>query len=219
LGSVNGIFREYSIPLTSCCTVNTSLDTIYEPIFSEKVWAGIGEFQGAYVYPYIHAFQSSDPQYNLSLVPYTNMAPAYNLLANPLYSTVVDPIDCDERSCDSYLLTGGMSLMRPWQPTNYTDNPVILLRSISGTQLEFSHGIQEGDYIEESDCDLFYQDGFKIAVRFCVGPSRVRTGSFIAGKNHSPKLLLFEILRDQVYLFVMAHLVVLPVSRKPTRRI
>ena len=97
--------------------------------------------------------------------------------------------DADDNACNSYLMTGGLALTTPWPPVSHVEDPVILVESVPGTQIDFRRGLQRGDYIEEDDCDLFYQEPYLIAIRFCLTRSRVRPGSFIAGKSTAADIM------------------------------
>lgn len=167
---------------TNFCLVNTSLVTVYEPSFTYDLLAGVGQFNGSYVGPFIEHYQVQEVNKSIEVVPYTSLAPSYNLVSNPIYSIGSEPINCTEDDCESYLLTGGLALARPWAPTNYTHDPVIVIKNVLGTQIDFQPGFAPGEILEDSDCDLFYQEPYLIAIRLCVAQSRGSQGSYIAGQ-------------------------------------
>lgn len=142
----------------------------------------MGQFNGSYVGEFIEQYQVQEVNRSIKVVPYTSLAPAYNLVSNPIYSVSSEPVNCTGNDCESYLLTGGLALARPWVPTNYTQDPVIVINGILGTQIDFQPGLDPGEVLEDTDCDVFYQELYLIAIRFCVTQSRTRQGSYIAGQ-------------------------------------
>ncbi len=161
--------------------VDTSLEVIYEPRYTYALRAGVGQFRGNYVEPYIKQFNTMNPGYAARVVPYSNLAIVHDLVVNPIHSVISQPINCTTESCDSYLLPGGLALTTPWPPTNFSQQPVIAIHSTIGMQLDFQEGLLPGDTFNEEDCDVFGQANVLIGIRSCVGRSKVKTGALIAG--------------------------------------
>ncbi|KAK5468091.1 hypothetical protein LTS15_001064 [Exophiala xenobiotica] len=162
--------------------VNTSLAVIYEPVFTYPVRAGIGKFNGTYVRSYIENFNKVNPDYRLQVVPYTDMSLVHDLVVNPIHSVISAPINCP--SCDSYLLPGGLAIATPWPPTNYTQEPVIVIHSAMSTQIQFKEGLPLGDTFQEDDCNVFGDNQTIIGIRFCAARSKVEAGSFLAARTN-----------------------------------
>ena len=67
----------------------------------------------------------------------------------------------------------------PLQPDNLTDDPVILLHSVPSYRIDFIRATTET--FNDEDCEVYWQNPWLIAIRFCVAPSRLQQGSVHAG--------------------------------------
>lgn len=167
--------------------MQTNIDTVYQPDYFYDVTAGVGQFNGSLVAPYIQQQQQIEPDYKLKILTYSTQASVYNFVANPVHAVSQQPINCTEASCASYLFTGGLDLATPWPPTVYPSASVIKLAKIPSRQVDFRRGLAEGDVFEESDCSTYSDNSTIIAGRLCVAPSRTNN-SFIAGRSDSDPL-------------------------------
>lgn len=170
--------------------VNTSLSTVYKSHFTYSTMAGIGAFDGSLVRPYMDYLTKLNQDVingtfvpnNRSVVPYTTFALTHGIITNPQHSVSAPHTGCDNDMCDSYILPGGLETARPYPPTNYTDYPIMLLESVPATQIDFLNGADPAEVMTDDDCDLFEQRPWSIAIRVCVAPSRVKDGTFVAGR-------------------------------------
>ena len=170
--------------------VNTSLSTVYRSHFTYSTMAGIGPFDGSLLSPYMKYLSDSNPdvvdgdtvQVNRSVVPYTTLALTHDLITNPQHSISAPHTGCNDENCTSYILPGGLESARPKPPTNYTDYPIMLLESVPATQIDFLNGADPAEVFTQDDCDLFWQNPWAIAIRFCLAPSQAKDGAFVAGR-------------------------------------
>ena len=144
--------------------------------------AGLGPFNGSYVTPFLESIQSMSPQYKSSVVPYSFTAISYNLVANQMYSTVCDPIQCKGDGCRSYLISGGVIMLTPWAPTSFPSYPLILAHAVPSVQVEFHHNPTFSEFLI-TDCDAFGSPGILIAARLCIRNSKGSKGLLDIGKS------------------------------------
>ncbi|KAI1967016.1 hypothetical protein LOZ58_000509 [Ophidiomyces ophidiicola] len=164
---------------------NTSLATGYDALYSYNVTAGVGQFNGSFVEPYLQKLQNLTPEYPYRIISYTTLSTAYNLVVNPMHSVIIPPISCKEDGCDSYLLSGGLVMTTPWPPTDHPSHPVIQIYNVPSTQIEFRRNIDEGESFLNDDCTMFGDQSSLIGIKLCLAHSRKVNGSVIAGKYRS----------------------------------
>ena len=155
--------------------VNTSVQTVYHSTFSYTAAAGIGPFESSYVDLYRDNLRIMNLNLTDDVLPYTTTAVAHGLIANPMHAVNSDHAGCDDESCDSYILPGGLSNSSPLPPTGLADDPVIVLDNVPSYQLDFQRDTNEPVFGD--DCDLYWQHPYLIAIRFCVASSQVTEGS------------------------------------------
>jgi len=148
-------------------------------VHTYNITAGVGAFDGKLVHPYLEYLASLSPEYPFQVLPYTYYAAVYNLVANSMFSTVAEPIDCQGEWCVAYLLSGGVIMATPWIPEGNTTYPMVKLDNVPSMHLEFESTV--GDDFHEEDCQAFGSDDTKIGVRFCVAPMSGRANSLRAG--------------------------------------
>ncbi|EEP79552.1 predicted protein [Uncinocarpus reesii 1704] len=162
---------------------NTLLVTGYDAVYTYDVTAGVGQFNGSFVTPYIQKLQNLSPEYPYRVVPYTALSTVYSLIVNPMHSSISRPIACDDADCDSYLLSGGLIMTTPWPPTSHPSDPVIQIYDVQSAQMEFRRNIEEGDGFVDGDCTVFGDEISVIGIRLCLANSRKNSGSVIAGSR------------------------------------
>lgn len=160
----------------------TQLVVVYESVNSYEVTGGVGQFNGSYVPEYLKRYKDTNQDYGPAVLPYSTVNTASNLVVNPMHSTAIDPVVCeDNRECHSYLLSGGLIMTTPWPPTDYTSFPVITLRRVPAIQIDFVRGIHNDTFHDAEDCTVFGEEGFLIGIKFCLARSQSATGSLFAG--------------------------------------
>ena len=160
--------------------------TIYDTVDSFKVSAGVGHFNASYVDGFFQTLADTAPDYPYNIVPYTFYGIVYNLVTNPLFTTSVDPIDCeksdDSIDCQAYLLSGGLSLVTPFNPGGNRDYPLVRIADTPTIQLDFAGRRKLPSSFQGSDCDVFSSNDTLIAVKLCVSKlpdDTLQTGVFI----------------------------------------
>ena len=164
--------------------VNTTIIVVYDTVHSYSSTAGLGPFNASLVAPFIKQLNSLSPGYPFQVLPFSVYAVVYNLMANPWFSTVLQPIECpDSRHCESYLLSGGALLMEPWIPPGYESWPLIKVDNVPAMQLEYAPitSPSHENVFSDSECQVFGENGVLIAIRFCVAPSASLPGVLNAG--------------------------------------
>jgi len=160
-----------SLALTTML-VQTSLVSVYDTVESFNASAGIGPFNASHVDGFLRALSDTAPDYPLNILPYTYYGIVYNLLANPLFTTAVDPIRCsksDENlSCQAHLLSGGLSMVTPFNPGGHRDYNLVRVPETPTTQLDSSGRQRLPQKFLDSDCDVFGSNDTLIAVKFCL---------------------------------------------------
>lgn len=152
----------------------TQLIVVYESVMSYNVTAGVGRFDGSYVLDFVKQFRESNPGYEYVIVPYSVLVMASNLALNPMYSTPINPVTCrDYKACQSYLLSGGLSMTRPSPPTNYTSCPVITIRNVPSIQIDFMRGIHNDTFNDTQDCAAFGEAGLSHRDQILLGEKPV----------------------------------------------
>nr|KAK5437002.1 hypothetical protein LTR18_009367 [Exophiala xenobiotica] len=160
----------------------TRLVVEYESVNSYRATAGVGQFNGSYIPEYLQRYKDTDQAYGPAVLPYSTVNTASNLVVNPMHSTAISPVVYGEgKVCHSYLLSGGLLMTTPWPPTTYASFPVITLRNIPATQIDFVRGIHNDTFDDAEDCAVFGAEGFLIAMKFCLARSQSSPGSMIAG--------------------------------------
>ncbi|KIW23718.1 hypothetical protein, variant [Cladophialophora immunda] len=160
----------------------TRLVVEYESVKTYNVTAGVGEFNGSYIPEYLQQFQDTNAGYNYSVLPYSTVVTASNLVVNPMHSTAIDPVICASgRVCHGYLMSGGLIMTTPWPPTDYPSYPVVTIRDAPSTQIDFVRGIHNDTFVDSEDCLVFGADGFLIGIKFCLARSQSAPGSLFAG--------------------------------------
>jgi hypothetical protein len=161
--------------------VGTSLVTNYQSSFVYNITAGIGQYNGSFVEPYLEKLQSHGGNSTQKVLPYSSLARAYNLVSNPIHTVSMPPIDCTGEGCYSFLMTGGLDLTTPLPHMESPSSPLVEIPEVMGRQIEYQMGLADGDVLGESDCTMYSDDITIIAIRFCLAESRVNDGAFIAG--------------------------------------
>lgn len=156
---------------------------VYDTTHSYDVTAGTGPFNAAYVDEMMDFLDSSDAGYEHRVLPYSYYSVVYNLVTNPVFSTAQPPIQCDHPLCLSYLLTGGVVMTAPWQPTGYPQYPLIKVPNLPAMQVEFDPFSSAENYTDV-DCDVFGHDLYKVSVRLCLSRPENDPGSIEAGRLH-----------------------------------
>ena len=173
----------------------TQLMTVYKSVQTYNVTAGVGQFNGSYVAPYLQQFQTTNPGYEYTVLPYSTIVTASGLVVNPMHSTAISPVTCDKgRTCHGYLISGGLIMTTPWPPTNWTSYPVVTIQKVPAIQIDFINGLYNDSFVDSEDCTVFGADEFLIGMKFCLANSRSSPGSVIAGKyrTHTTEMLLTE---------------------------
>jgi hypothetical protein len=166
--------------------VRTSLSVAYDPVFSYNVTAGVGDFNGSYVRPYLDKLQNLEPDYHRTIVPYNMLAMVYNLVGNSMQAIVAPPISeaCASASCESFLFTGGLILTTPWQPGGYPDYPLTKIENVPAVQIEYRNDPSDSYIFADDDCNVYGADDFLIGIRFCVSKNPAASGSYLAGMKN-----------------------------------
>lgn len=162
-------------------TVGTEVTTVYDTALTYNVTAGVGHFNGSLVRLYLDYIHSLDTGYQYRVLPYNNFAVVYNLVTNPTYATSSAPVQCKQtldRSCFSYLLSGGAVMATPWDSQSHLDYPMIRLEKVPAIQVEFQKVFEKS--FTEKDCDLFEGPGNQ-AIAFCVAQVHLGMGTWRAG--------------------------------------
>lgn len=159
----------------------TSTVTVYDTGTIYNVTAGVGPFNGSYVQPFIESLASLQPDYSYQLLPYTYFASVYNPVISPLLSNIVAPVQCSGSNCFSYLLSGGLEMVTPWNPLGYANYPLVKIDSVPTIQVEFDDLID--DDFADADCDVFGASNTPIGIRLCIAGdddlARLRAGIFV----------------------------------------
>jgi hypothetical protein len=162
--------------------VQTQLKVVYESVSAYNVTAGVGPFNGSYVPEYLQQYQETNTGYNLSVLPYSTLVTASNLVVNPMHSTSIDPVSCEDgMACEGFLISGGLMMTTPWPPTDHADYPVVVIKDVPSVQIDFVRGIHNDMFIDSEDCLVFGQAGFLIGFKFCLAKSQSTKGSLFAG--------------------------------------
>jgi len=124
--------------------------------------------------------------YPYKVLPYSIQAIAYNLVTNPMYSTVFEPVHCTLPGCQSYLLSGGGMFTTPPFPSALKTSKVMVIPNVISRQVDFSPGLAHGDEFHPSDCTVYADEagGTIIAAKVCIAHSLVNKGSIIAGNDY-----------------------------------
>ena len=164
--------------------VRTQLKVVYNSVSTYNVTAGVGSFNGLYVPQYLEQFQQTNTGYNLTVLPYSTLITASNLVNNPMHSTAIDPVKCrDGMVCEGFLLSGGLIMTTPWPPTDHTTYPVVVIEEVPSVQIDFTMGIHNDTFVDSKDCLVFGQPGFLIGFKFCLARSQSAEGSLFAGES------------------------------------
>ncbi|KAH8671538.1 hypothetical protein BX600DRAFT_434637 [Xylariales sp. PMI_506] len=145
----------------------TSIVTVYDTAYEYEVTSGIGPFNSSYVDQFVDSLQ--DPPF--SVIPYSYSSVVYNLVTNSLFSTITEPLGCQrsdrDLNCESYILSGGLSMTAPWTPPGNLDHPLVRIANVPSIQVEFL-GHSGNISFESSDCVLFGSNETYIAAELCL---------------------------------------------------
>lgn len=69
----------------------------------------------------------------------------------------------------SYLFTGGLEMVSPWAPENYTDYPLVKIDNTPSIQMDFS-GVYEIDAAQfpDDDCEVYGDPYTSIGIQVCL---------------------------------------------------
>lgn len=174
--------------------VNTSLVTVYDTAHSYESSAGVGPFNSSLVAPFIKRINTLSPGYPYQVLPFSIYAAVSNLVANPWFTTVMDPVQCSGPHCESYLLSGGALLMEPWIPPGYESTPFIKIDGIPTVQLEYTPISTPPNHthllFNDTECQDFGNPSVLIALRLCVAaspsPGALNAGLFVCLNGTDP---------------------------------
>jgi len=163
-------------------SVRTSTVTVYDTATTYNVTAGVGLFNGSLVAPFIENLHKTAPGYPFETMPYSYYMLSSNLVANPLYSTWSDPVQCDHQAgeCDSYVLSGGVVMSTPWIPTGYANHPLVKIEETPVLQLDFLRGNGTTNF-RDTDCLYFGQRKVLMGIRFCLRRHELDSRSLVIG--------------------------------------
>jgi len=134
------------------------------------------------VQPFKEYLHSLRPNYTYETIPYNYLASAYTLVLNPLFATVEKPQKCPNEPCSSYLISGGLTMVIPWIPQRDPQYTMVKVKSAPSIRADFSGLIKEELSFEDSDCDLFGQEGVLIGIRLCLKMNSAEPGMMKAGR-------------------------------------
>ncbi|KAK0622479.1 hypothetical protein B0T14DRAFT_494129 [Immersiella caudata] len=162
----------------------TSVVTVYDTIESFEASAGVGPFNGSYVEPFLKSLTRTAPDHPFSILPYTYYGIVYNLISNPLFTTAVDPLHCSKSinnmDCQSYLLSGGLSMVTPFNPGSHRDtHPLVRIHSIPAIHIDFNSP-RHPFTPPESDCTTIGSNTTFIAIKLCISPVPTSPSSLTA---------------------------------------
>ncbi|KAK3995014.1 hypothetical protein QBC44DRAFT_390303 [Cladorrhinum sp. PSN332] len=161
--------------------LKTSEITVNDTIIIYDATAGVGLFEPSYVASYLEQLHSLVPEYPFQVLPYSASATAFNLVLNPLHSSGASAINChDDISCNSYILTGGISLTTPWVPQFASSNDLIKLSNVPSIQLEFDSREEHYEFLE-ADCSKYGADNILIGMMLCIRHDDEYPSSLVAG--------------------------------------
>ncbi|KAK1757960.1 hypothetical protein QBC47DRAFT_295213 [Echria macrotheca] len=147
----------------------TSLITVFDTATVYDVTSGIGPFNASLVKPFLESLKA--PGLEQTVIPYSYSSVIYNLIINPLFSTVADPTHCKQSEkdleCASYVLSGGLSFTAPWTPNGYPDHPLVKIGGVPTIQIEFQ-GRSESLPFGKSDCMRYGTNTTLIAAKLCL---------------------------------------------------
>lgn len=161
---------------------------VNKTLFTYNVTAGIGAFRGSYVASFLDELRTvngiSDND-NESILPYSIITTASNLVINAMHSVTSTPISCEgqNRRCNSYLLPGGLRMATPWPPTDNEDYPTITISNAPATQIDFLRNMEQEQMFDDTqDCLVFGSEKYRVGIQFCLSESRTRPDALLAGK-------------------------------------
>ncbi|KAH6660903.1 hypothetical protein BKA67DRAFT_617481 [Truncatella angustata] len=160
--------------------LQTSQVTVYDTSEIYNVTAGVGSFNGTNVQQFIDLLQDNQPDYPYQVFPYNYYAPVYNLVTNPTFSSLADPVKCSGSSCFSYLLSGGLEMVTPWVSLRDPTFPLARIYDVPSIQLEFSQMPRDFSFASK-DCSIFGTNTSTIAARLCVRDDADNFGVLNAG--------------------------------------
>ncbi|KAK4448934.1 hypothetical protein QBC34DRAFT_352135 [Podospora aff. communis PSN243] len=157
----------------------TSIVTVYDTIEPFEGSAGVGPFNGSYLDGFLQSLANTAPDHPFSILPYSYYGIVYNLISNPLFTTAVDPLHCSKSvnnmDCQAYLLSGGLSMITPFNPGGHRDtHPLALVRETPTIQLDFNSGRLSSNAPSsnppESECSTFASNTTLIGIKLCISP-------------------------------------------------
>lgn len=162
----------------------TQIVTVNKTAYTYNVSAGVGPFRGTYVEEFLHELQRLNGFPKATILPYYIMIYASQIIINPIHSWTSDPIECEgDKSCDSYLLPGGLALATPWPPTGHDEYPTTTIYSAPATQIDFQRVTDNKQRFDDpNDCILYGSPEVNIGIQFCLTKSTSSEGSLLAGK-------------------------------------
>lgn len=155
--------------------------TVYDTAYSYAVMAGVGHFNASLVDSFLNHIHGSTSSYQFDVLPYSYYSVVYNLITNPVFSNVHDPVDCRGAGCTSYILSGGVMMSATWQPIGYDEFPLVQIPRVPAVQIDFDNQPTGRNHTNMADCDLFGDALARIGVRLCMSPSERRPGAVEAG--------------------------------------
>jgi hypothetical protein len=161
----------------------TKITVVNQTVATYDVTAGVGIFRGSYVSEFIDALQDANAGYNNTILPYSIITTASQLVTNPTHVFTTEPVDCNQgKACMSYLLPGGLIMATPLQPLDHEDYPTITIHQAPAAQLDFEKVVEQQQLFDDAnDCMVFGSDDWAYGVQLCLAEDVRRPDSLIAG--------------------------------------
>lgn len=172
--------------------VDTSMIVVYDTALSYEAVAGVGPFNASLVDRFMDYMSSPLPGDDTQVLPYTYYSVVHNLVTNPVFSNVHEPVSCDglARDCTSYVLSGGSMMSATWQPDGHQQHPLLQIPRVPVIQIDFDNRSKRNHPLNMTDCDVFGADLTPIGIRFCLSlsdklPGAVDASLFVCNKGTS----------------------------------
>lgn len=154
---------------------------VYDTAHSYNVTAGVGQFNASLVDRFMDSINISASGYEHKVLPYSYYGAVHNLVANPVFSNVAEPVICRSEACLSYILSGGIYMTAAWQPLGYKEYPMMKVPQLPVMQLDFDN-LPSGSNYTDVECDVFGNNSTRIGARLCLSRSAQHPDTIEAGK-------------------------------------